>query len=71
MLDVDPYNLALSIDLYGVGRGEEAIEHASHVLALAMAVGYSIGAGDAYAVAVAEEVTVPDTLAGMDFLGDR
>lgn len=47
------------------------LEHAAHVLILAAAIGYSIGAGDAYSIAVTEEVTVPDTLAGVDFMGDE
>ena len=47
---------------------EQAAEHAAHVLAVAVALGYAIGSGHAYESVLAAEIVVPDSLAGQDFL---
>lgn len=47
-----------------------AERHAGHVLTIAVALGYALGSGAAFDVVLSTEVTVPDTLAALDILGD-
>lgn len=47
---------------------EHLAEHVSHVLAVAVALGYAIGSGHAFESVVLADIIVPDSLAGQDFL---
>lgn len=58
----------ISAAQYAASNPDAAVEHAAHVLAVMVALGYAIGAGHAYESVLVAEVIVPDSLAGQDFL---
>ena len=62
--------LGTAVEFLLSGQPDAAEHHAGHVLVLALATGYAIGAGAAYDVVLSSEVVVPDTLASLDILGD-
>jgi hypothetical protein len=47
-----------------------AERHAGHVLTIAVALGYALGAESAYDVVLSSDITVPESLAALDILGD-
>lgn len=67
--------LSSAVDMMFAGAHRHATEHAAHVIILAMMVGYSLGVDDTFeAIDTAETATfglVPESLAGVDFLGDE
>lgn len=62
--------LSGAADMLAHGLPDAAVEHAGHVLVIALATGYAMGAESAYDTVLRSEVTVPDTLAALDILGD-
>lgn len=65
--------LSGAVDMMFRGAHQHAAEHAAHVIILAMMTGYNLGVSDTFDSLDSETVLtlVPESLAGVDFLGDE
>lgn len=49
---------------------DDLSRNVGHFLTVLVALGYALGAGDAYDITLQSEVCVPDSLASLDFIGE-